>query len=155
MKKLIALILVVCMTASFAAAEDIDLSGLSFDQLVELKEKIILAMWNSHEWQEVKVPVGIYEVGKDIPAGKWTVRCAGDFTFLDYGNELKPGGNDIVFGCERYGNATITNPEYTRYDENKDMVEFSFSVQDGDYIKIDRSALIFTPYTGTPDLGFK
>ena len=72
MKKLIIVFLSVCMAISCAYSESIDLSGLSYDELVALKDRIDLAIWNSQEWQEVEVPQGLYVVGKDIPSGTWT-----------------------------------------------------------------------------------
>ena len=80
MKKIYALILAAVIllaipTVAFATSGklDIDLSKLSYEELVELKDQINLAIWQSKEWEEVEVPQGIWEVGKDIPEGKWTI----------------------------------------------------------------------------------
>ncbi len=50
-----------------------DLQGLSFNELLALREQINLAIWNSNEWQCVEVPAGNYTIGIDIPAGYWTI----------------------------------------------------------------------------------
>ena len=53
MKKLVALVLAIVLSAGIALAEGIDLSGMSYDELVALKDRINLAMWQSDEWQMV------------------------------------------------------------------------------------------------------
>lgn len=156
MKKFMILIIAVCMMISCAAAEGIDLSGMSFDELVALKARVNLAIWESEGWQEVKVPIGMYQVGKDIPAGKWTVRCAvASYAFVYFGDELEKGGAEIDYHGSTYGQSIIVSPDYKRYEADKDQTEFSFTVEAGDYIQIDKAAVLFSPYTGVPDLGFK
>lgn len=71
-KRIIAAVaLAACLAAP--ALADIDLSGLSFEELLELQKQVTTALWASDGWQEVTVPTGIYEVGTDIPAGRWNV----------------------------------------------------------------------------------
>ena len=83
MKRLAAALLAaLVLLVSFDAAEDIDLSGLSFDQLVTLRERVNRAIWDTKEWKEVNVPAGVYEVGRDIPDGFWTVTAAGEFIYM-------------------------------------------------------------------------
>lgn len=76
MKKLFALILVVCMTASFAAAET-DLSSMSFSNLLALQKEIVAEIMSRPEWKEVTVPAGTWIVGQDIPAGSYCMKPAG------------------------------------------------------------------------------
>ena len=95
MKRLISVLLLMMMV-SCACAEDIDLSGLSYAELVALKDRINLAMWESEEWQEVTVPDGIWEVGKDIPAGTWTVSVPGrSYLWVRYGDKLSRNGMEV------------------------------------------------------------
>ena len=58
--------LMILFAVPCSCAEDIDLSGMSIDELVELKDRINLAIWNSQEWEEVTVPQGEWIVGEDI-----------------------------------------------------------------------------------------
>lgn len=68
---IIALILVlsisaVCFadnSAQTADAAQIDLSAMTYEELVALKDKINLAMWESKDWEEVTVPQGVWTVG--------------------------------------------------------------------------------------------
>lgn len=131
------------------------LDGLSLSNLINLKEQINLAIWQSKEWQEVMVPQGLWEVGKDIPEGHWTVRCATDaYAEVYYGDTVAPNGTSIKI-TSRFAHEEVVSPEYRTYEEGKDLEFFSFEVRKGDYILIDRSSVFFTPYTGKPDLGFR
>ncbi len=63
MKKTKIILAVILLTAfvfnvCVGYATDIDLSHMSFEDLVTLKDQINLAIWNSKEWQEVTVPQG-------------------------------------------------------------------------------------------------
>ena len=74
MKKIICILLLVCMT-SFAAADAIDLSGLPFDELMELRTRLNAEIISRPEWKEVKVPAGTWVIGKDIPEGCYCVKA--------------------------------------------------------------------------------
>ena len=68
MKKAL-VILLVLMVCVCAYAESIDLSGMNYDELLDLRQAVEMAIWNSDGWQEVEVPAGIYVIGEDIPEG--------------------------------------------------------------------------------------
>ena len=156
MKKLLTIILILALAVPAAAFADLpDISNLSYDELVQLKDSINLAMWNSQEWQEVTVPQGIWIVGEDIPAGTWTVKCATDsFSVVSFGDTLNEMGTDIEY-TQYYHYETITSPDSNIYEKDKDITEYTSTVKDGDYIKIEYSSVIFMPDTGKPSLGFK
>lgn len=154
MKKLAIVLLSVCMAISCAYSESIDLSGLSFDELVALKERINLAIWECDEWQEVTVPEGIYVVGEDIPEGTWTIKAATDhFTVVKFGDKLEPNGIDIAYS-NKYGSGEAYS-EKSRITRDSDPLEFTFTAKKGDYVQVDYAPALFTPFTGKPDLGFK
>lgn len=73
MRKLLAVVLLVLLAVAPVCVAEIDLSGMSFDELIELQTQVNLALWETEEWQEVTVPLGKYIVGKDIPEGEWMV----------------------------------------------------------------------------------
>lgn len=154
MKKLLALILILVCVTSFAAAESIDLSGLSFAELVALKERINLAIWNCQEWQEVTVPQGLYVVGEDIPEGTWTIRAATDhFTVIKFGDTLEANGIEVAYS-KNYGSGEAYSTE-SRLTRESDPLEFTFTAKKGDYVQVDYAPALFTPFAGKPDLGFK
>ena len=152
MKKLITAILILAMLLPAAALADVpDISNLTFDELVQLKDKINLAMWNSKEWQEVKVPAGIWEIGVDIPAGHWQINP-------------KEGGMAELFYCEavdetaklpdfskKYYKEVIVSTSNSNADRSINYIDYD--LVEGWFI-INRDAVFFTPYTGKPDLGF-
>ena len=74
MKKLLTIILILALVVPAAAFADLpDISNLSYDELIQLKDSINIAMWNSQEWQEVTVPIGVWVVGEDIPIAHWSI----------------------------------------------------------------------------------
>ncbi len=154
MKRFAAILLALLLVTAAAAAEIPDISGLTFDELVALRDQINLAIWNSQEWQEVTVPGGIWEIGKDIPAGHWCVRLA------------KPSATDSVWVFEKLDRAGM-GPNYNYYyrfqslisDNMQDYINsFPVSVDlilpHGWYFQCSAD-VVFTPYAGKPDLGFK
>ena len=153
MKKLLILFLLLVLLAGSAAADPIDLSDMSFDELVALRDQLNLAIWNSQEWQEVTVPAGVYRIGKDIPAGHWTIRVVGQNSFVlvsyfdildDVGKSMSP--NAYLF------HTIIASPGLSAFGEvNPESVDID--MMDGWYFKCD-GVVVFTPYAGKPDLGF-
>ena len=56
MKRILALLLSLACLLSVPASADIpDISGLSFDELVTLRNEALLTMWKAEEWKEVSV----------------------------------------------------------------------------------------------------
>lgn len=154
MKRLLSLVLACVMVLSLAPAAfaDVDLSGLSFDELVALKDQINLAIWSSAEWQEVTVPQGVWEVGADIPAGKWTLKALPyGHSYIRIGNELKDAGTDV----KGIASETVNDPKYEYYDSTKDKTEWTVDLVSGQYVVVNFGDCVFTPYAGKPTLGFK
>ena len=130
--------------------------SLSYTDLVTLKSDINLAMWMSEEWQEVTVPQGTWEVGKDIPAGHWSVKCAPGayYTQIDWGESLDENGEDIYW----YGRSSLYNNVYNEEyypDADNHLHVYSFEVKKGDFIKISSGSAVFMPYVGKPSFKFK
>ena len=144
MKRFLAIMVLVLMVVSSAAAEDIDLSGLSFDQLVQLQSRITMELMQRDEWQEVTVPEGIYLVGHDIPAGKWNIKSSnpGDGYGMNWGMALGEDNNSIAI------DATFN------YHYCYDGEAYVLDLVDGCYLQIKGHSVIFTPFTGH-SLGFK
>ena len=156
MKRIFAVVLILSLLLSCASAEDIDLSGLSFEQLVILQQRVTEALMQCNEWQEVKVPVGIWKVGEDIPAGKWTIKCATNkYSYITIGTLLRENGLSISLLGDHYASGMVVSTNYAHYKPDVDATEIYFTLIEGDYIHIQDSAVIFTPYIGKPNLGFK
>lgn len=140
MKRILALTLVLLMCAASALAE-IDLSGMTWDELVALERQVQMAMWASDEWQEVEVPIGAYEVGVDIPEGYWTISTDG-IAMVRWGSSLDEYNVNIDF--KDYINSSALDEE----------TSVSWQLKSGTFIVVDFGSVIFTPYTGS-SLGFK
>lgn len=148
-----ALALILVLVLAPACYADVDLSGMTFDELVDLKDQINLAIWNSAEWQEVEVPQGVWTVGEDIPAGKWTIRCnSGYYTGINIGTALNESGTGLSFPYKAA--AMVYNPGYRLYSDGN-MTEWTVELKTGDYVRVDDAPAIFSPYAGKPSLGFK
>ena len=146
--------LILC-TAPFASAETIDLSALSYDELVALKEQINLAIWKCQEWQEVEVPQGVWVVGEDIPAGKWTIKAANGVRATVYwGDTLDASGMSLSYSSRIYELETLYSVNHSRYDRG-DPTEVTWDLKEGQYFIVANGIVVFTPYAGKPSLGFK
>ena len=155
--RIIAALLVLLLSITPTSAESIDLSNLTYNELVALKDQINLAMWKCDEWQEVTVPQGVWVVGEDIPAGHWTVKCADGWkrTNIEWGEYLSESGEYISWKGRYSAVNYVYNPNSPSFDPYKNQTEYSFEVREGEYIVIKDGSCVFMPYTGKPDLGFK
>ena len=162
MKKVLA-ILAALVLASAAAVAEVDLSGMSFQELVALKDQINLAIWSSNEWQEVVVPQGVWKVGEDIPAGKWTIRCA-DVNRKNYmmkecdfkwGDQLSESGTSIAWSG-KHDDSAVYNPNHEFYEQGQ-QTEYTWEAENGQYFIVSDAyaPALFSPYSGKPSLGFK
>ena len=155
MKRIVVLVLVLLCWVGVGSAEIHDLSGMSYDELVALKEQINLAIWSSQEWQEVEVPQGVWIVGQDIPAGKWTIKAADGLTALiEWGDELDESGASLSFSGDIFESEYLQSVNY-RYYEKGYGTEVTWNLQEGQYFIVDDGIALFTPYSGKQSLGFK
>ena len=128
-KTILVLAFIFCLSIQVSAEEKVDLSGLSLEELQALQSQVNQALWECDGWQEVEVPVGVYKVGEDIPAGRWTVSRAYDkYTYLRVGNA--------------YDNGEVHSYTFTEDLET----DSNITVDDGQYIEISHYPVIFTPY---------
>lgn len=136
MRRLFALVLVsILMFCSVATAESIDLTSLSFEELIALRQEIDLLLFASDEYKNVPVPAGDYVIGEDIPAGVYTLECDGGYAMITvYSNASKDlmsmGACHSVGGGETVG---------------------KIELKEGQIIEIEMGTITFKTYTG---LGF-
>ena len=140
----ICLLLPVCVVA-----ESIDLSSLSFDELRILQTRISKELTTRPEWKSVPVPPGMYLVGRDIPAGEWTITCGeAEFDYIR-----------IVCGTKTNESKTqIYNPKefeklIYKNSNGMELEKLTVVLSDGLYIVIQHGQAVFS----TPeyvDLGF-
>lgn len=159
MKKVVAIIFIVLLSLPLLSLAEVpDISNLTFDELVALKEQLNLAIWNSQEWQEVTVPAGIWTIGEDIPAGYWTVTPKDAIASFWYGDKLNEAKTDAGYGWDyNTGVAVTLNGKVNKDGSWKypdEQHQISIDMKEGMYVKL-KCSYIFTPYIGKPDLGFK
>lgn len=125
---------------------------MTLSELVKLSEQITMAMWKTEEWQEVTVPAGLYQVGVEIPAGKWTITATPQTysATVKIGTQLEDNGLDINWLYSESNN--LYGIDSWAYNESK-MNSWTVTLTDGMYIKME-AAMIFTPYAG-PSFTFK
>ena len=157
MKKLIIVALVLALLLPAAALSDLpDISRLSYEELVQLKDQINIAMWKSQEWQEVTVPIGVWTVGEDIPVGHWSISlsptASARWASIKYCDMLNEAGTDAgnQFFCDIYAYLDVAAPDNDRYPQTIDL-----DLKPNTYIIIGNASVVFTPYAGKPSLGFK
>lgn len=147
----LALALILVLAIPVVSFADIDLSGMSFDELVALKDQINLAIWQSEDWQQVEVPQGVYQIGVDIPAGKWTITPKADATtYIKVGDETTNGGTEVKM---KFGEV-VWDTGAMMYKEGN-LTEYTIELEDGQYLQVDNGIAVFSPYSGKPTLGFK
>lgn len=155
MKKIVFFLIVMLALPALACA-DVDLSGMTFDELVALKDQINLAIWNSDQWQEVTVPQGVWVVGEDIPAGHWTIRAADKaMLMMDYGDRLDDDKKSLSWAGDIYYSEMLYGKDHIFFDEDTSMIQTDIEAEEGCYFIIKSGNAIFTPYAGKPSLGFK
>lgn len=118
----------------------IDFGRMSLAELIEARQQIQQAMWETDEWQSVEVPPGVYKIGEDIPAGHWTI--SGDGPCVYWGESLDEYGSEVC---------SIISSVYLGSSCNC----IDWELAEGTYLQIEYDPVVFTPYTGKPDLGFK
>ena len=157
MKKLITVILLLALVLPVVSLADLpDISNLTYDELVQLKDQINLAMWNCEEWQEVTVPVGVWVVGEDIPVAHWSIslspNTSAKWASIKYCDLLNEAGTDAgnQFYCNIYDYLNVAAPSNDRYPQVIDI-----DLKPGTYLIIGNASVVFTPYSGKPGLGFK
>lgn len=152
MKKVLVVIIALILVVSMSASADINLSDMSFEELKALQQQITLALWACDEWQEVEVPAGVYQIGKDIPAGKWTISpVSGGSLILVYGTKLdETGANigmwDVICSELLYSKDSIWYPA-------GEPSNCTLILADGNYLILEDDT-IFTIYVPAT-LGFK
>ena len=71
MKKICALVLALLLIQGAALAAD--LSGMSFDELLALRDQVQRELISRPEWKEVTVPAGTWYIGPEIPEGIYSL----------------------------------------------------------------------------------
>lgn len=152
MKKLFSLLMVFVLLLQIPIVmAEVDISGLSYEELVSLVNEAQLQMMKTEKWQEVEVPAGTYLIGRDIPAGHWTIKVVPAF-----GKSIDLYWSDVVNengqGVPRRGGSFYTTEEIVSenfvFGAEGRVQSVSWELRDGHYLCIDGGSAIFTPFAG-------
>lgn len=147
--------LILTLGVASAAAPVIDLSAMTYDEMLALKDQLNLAMWNSKEWQEVTVPQGIWEIGVDIPAGKWAIWAEdGAWISIEWGKLLDDYNTEISFENWIDGKV-VFSPNSRSYDPKSSVTHVDWNLTAGTYISVRNGNAVFKLSEGKPSLSFK
>ena len=144
MKKIILFLALAMLLPTFALA-DVDLTGMSYDELVSLSKQVGIAIMHSDEFDSVTVPKGIWEVGVDIPEGNWIITPANQMCMIVYGKSIDESGNDM----SQYDSGNSGSDLYNSNDS------WRLTAKAGNYICVKIGPAVFTSDTGSTGLGFK
>lgn len=139
---LIALITMIILCG--CASAEIDLSDMSYDELLSLQREINLAIWECEEWQSVTVNPGVYIIGVDIPAGRWVIKpIDGHTAHVKIGSSLNNDGSSVRHTW--YEAITSKTDSYYKYNKS----DSATVILTHGYIEIDSAPVIFEPFVGT------
>jgi hypothetical protein len=155
MKRKAALIMALMMAGTVAFA-DVDLKGMTVEELEALQEQISSELMERNGVHPVTVPIGVWKVGKDIPLGHWTITAAENALYgwssVVYCETLDETGkkpNVIDGGFYYHGQIKVPGSDAYVASEALDI-----DMQNEGYIIVEYGDVVFTPYEGAPDLGF-
>ena len=127
-----------------AAVAGIDISGLSNEELVELKEEIDHKLSDNIETDTINP--GVYIVGKDIKAGTYELSSKAieleDMTLVYVYNSKEDYDNDIDNYSLSYQVGTW-NPDSSNPDEYHSV---SVTLEEGNVISIEDNTCLIKPY---------
>lgn len=138
MKKLITVVLILALLMTSAALADVpDISGLTKEELVELNQQIGLKLFSEKLINGVHIPIGVYTVGEDIPAGSYRVKLENnqDNSVISL-NYIDDEGKKRVSGSFALGDI------YGAYEVGK------MTLENGQIVIIDFAPVVFFPYSG-------
>lgn len=145
MKRIAVSILFILLMIPVFSLADVDLTGMSYDELVSLSKKVGMTIMQSEDFDSVTVPMGLWEVGVDIPEGTWIITPAKRMCMIVYGSTLDESGNDMNM-FDR-GNA------YADLDDKSES--WRVNAKNGNYFLVKYNDAVFTSDTGSTGLGFK
>ena len=131
MKK-IAVAIIAVMVLSSVALADLDLSSFSYEDLLSISQQVSFEIMSRPEWKEITVPSGQWVVGKDIPAGFYSISPTEKGGYL----RIRSADGKLLLG------------QGVRKDSD---AFWKYELKDGYTVEIENGSLIFGP---AKSLGF-
>ena len=120
-----------------ALADTVDLSSLTDDEIVELREKVNAEIVSRGISKTAKLPQGTYLAGSDLPAGRYIYTCLavgddwGNVTVYTDGGKGKQVLWDVVTAPDEGQDPTTIFITLNEGDELKSGVPFSLTIMSG------------------------
>lgn len=93
MKKLLAALSVSLFLLPACALSALDLTTMTTDELVTLRDQVAAELSMRGSASSVTVPIGVWRIGEDIPAGAWMLSAIDDrYTHIVIGPTVDPNG---------------------------------------------------------------
>lgn len=121
MKKLLIFVLVLFLVPAAVHAELADLSAMSFEDLLTLRDAVNAEIKSRPEWKEVIVPAGTWTVGVEIPAGSYSITAISRTVRVDvYESKGAAYSSDhlIIHTDEPFGKLDLTDGMVIKIDES-------------------------------------
>ena len=142
MKKfVVVLIFILLAVSALSVSAQYDLSELSYSDLQNLVALAQKEMMTRSEFQEVTVPPGLYKVGVEIPAGKWTlILPPSDKSYasasVNIGDKLDEGQNSI---------SLWDSNSYDYIYLKQESPNFTVTLLEGYYVEVEDNVIFSTP----------
>ena len=144
MKKIM-LVLLIFIFIPICCIAEFDLSGMDYDELVDLSKQVGIAMMEHEDFESVVVPANIWAVGEDIPEGTWVLTSTnGDYVNVQYGKTLDSSLNSLAIFGDGNISRSLEGEESWRIIAKK-----------GFYFEFTSGEITFTKDKGSSGLGFK
>ena len=136
MKKLIAILILCAMLFSTAYASDIDLSGMTTEELLELNHQIQLVLFNENLVNGIVINPGEYIVGDDLPAGNYRIEVILPDSAFAFGSACVYNADDRFLETS----GSITGQGYDKIGK--------VIMEDGQIFEVSVYSIRLFPYTG-------
>ena len=149
MKKFLYAILLSMLLCSvaIAAPRTIDFETMTLKELISLCAEAQIYILASDEWQEVILPEGIYEIGVDIQAGRWTISTAkGEAARINWGKSLNETGTEINY--KDFSTDVVISETHRLFEAKATKPHFDLELPEGTFIHVQLGTVVFTPYMG-------
>ena len=129
-----------------------DLSSYDWQGLIDLRARCGLELWSVGG--KASLGAGVYVIGTDIPAGKYTIapnECG--TCFIYWGDALDETGQGLSFAGDIFNSEYLKSETYAYYAVG-DATKVTWDMKDGQYFIVDDGIAVF----GAPEatkLGFK
>ena len=134
------LLAVMCIFCTGCVAEEFD-----YDEAVLRYEQTGRALWEAYDWRSVVVPWGVWEIGRDIPAGKWRIETATETSIeVTYSTEAH-GGGACLYVTDALFDDKIKSPNNPFFDQLLDTAYAEIELKTGAFLQIKYSSARLIP----------